>query len=401
MLRTSWITLSLVIFLAALAGCSDVPDHNDAWLSFKYGIHCGSYGNCKELTNFNEATAYYQTIGVADPTSYTLDNWFSENGFVSGADVTKAVYANLGDLQIGRGMNCVQVPVNRSNLPAGLKVACYVNNFGPLPTRLASNPFGDTGWPNIKEALAEADGSHPATQFATVAMVYDSTIVGPNNVTFYGFNGDGHLVLSVALDGADNASTDKVEAGPKTVPRMCMACHGGRYDTNTHSVTAANFLPFDVFYFRYSGKDGFTFDEQAEAFRKLNTIVASTTPAPAIQEFINGTYPGGVNIPNSAAVDGFIPDGWKDNAKLYQGVVRQYCRMCHMAQPESFAKSSDFVGFVNQIQHEVCETHDMPHAQVPFGVDGRKIGFWKDNVAQHDLGNFFHSQGVSSCLPHD
>ena len=100
-------------------------------------------------------------------------------------------------------------------------------------------------------------------------------------------------------------------------------------------------------------------------------------------------------------MDGFTPTGWADNPKLYQGVVRQYCRMCHMAQPESFTKSSDFVGFANQIQHEVCDTHDMPHAQVPFGVDGRKIGFWKDNVAQHDLGNFLKSQGINSCLPHD
>jgi len=64
-------------------------------------------------------------------------------------------------------------------------------------------------------------------------------------------------------------------------------------------------------------------------------------------------------------------------------------------------KSSDFQGFANQIQHEVCDTHDMPHAQVPFGVDGTKIGFWHDAVAQQDLGNFLHGQNISSCLPHD
>ena len=71
----------------------------------------------------------------------------------------------------------------------------------------------------------------------------------------------------------------------------------------------------------------------------------------------------------------------------------------HLAQPESFAKSSDCAGFTNQMQHEVCETHDLPHVQVPFGVDGHKLGFWHDNVAQHDLGNFFHAQGINSCLP--
>jgi len=404
MLKTRWITLSLIAVLACLSGCADVPEHNDAWLSFKYSIHCGKYQDCKALQDTAEATAYYQSIGVADPNTYGFNNWLSENGFVAGASVVRGVYANLGDLQIGRDMNCVQVPVNRTNLPSGLKVACYVNNFGPIPSRRLDI---DSHWPNISEALAEADGSHSALPFATVAMVYDSTITGPNNISFYAFNSQGGLILEAILDGADQRGgggafdTSNDEQGPKTVPRMCMACHGGRYDTTAHSVTAASFLPFDVFFFRYSGKDGFTFDDQAESFRQLNAIVASTTPTAAIQEFINGTYPAGVSTPNSAAVDGFTPVGWQDNTKLYQGVVRQYCRMCHMAQPESFAKSSDFVGFVNQIQHEVCDTHDMPHAQVPFGVDGRKIGFWKDNIAQHDLGNFFKSQGVASCLPHD
>jgi hypothetical protein len=43
----------------------------------------------------------------------------------------------------------------------------------------------------------------------------------------------------------------------------------------------------------------------------------------------------------------------------------------------------------------------MPHAQVPFGIDGTKVGFWHDQIAQHDLGNFLQSQGIGSCLPHD
>ena len=151
----------------------------------------------------------------------------------------------------------------------------------------------------------------------------------------------------------------------------------------------------------FSGKEGFTLDDQGESFRKLNAIVASTKPTPAIKELINGMYPGGIRTVNRAAVDGFTPAGWSDNPTLYQGVVRQYWRMCRVAQPQSFTQSSDFQGFPNQIQYEVCETKDMPHAQVPFGVDGTKIGFWHDAVAQHDLGNFLHIQNISSCLQHD
>jgi len=394
MRRTKLTILGVLAAVAFLAGCNNsVPEHNDAWLSFKYGFHCGKYQDCSALRDTNEAINYYSTIGVADTTSYTLNIWLGENGFVDGAPIVRAAYANLGDLQIGRDMNC---------LPSGPKVACYVSNFGPPPTRLAS-----TAWPDINEALAQVDGTHSALPFATVAMVYDSSISGPNNVTFYGFNSEGNLVTEVALYGADQRNggglfdDSNAEGGLKTVPRMCMACHGGTYDKTSHSVTGASFLPFDVFFFRYSGKEGFTFEDQAESFRKLNSIVASTKPTPAILELINGIYPAGVDNPQSAAVDGFIPAAWADNPTLYQGVVRQYCRMCHVAQPQSFTKLSDFQGFANIIEHEVCDTHDMPHAQVPFGVEGTKIGFWHDLVAQHDLGNFLHEQGINTCLPHD
>jgi hypothetical protein len=390
MRRTKWITLSLFAFVAFLAGCSTVPGHDDAWLSFKYGFHCGDPTHCPGLSDIDEAAKYYQGLGIADPRTYVFDQWLSDNGFVDGAQVVRGVYANLGDLQIGRDMNCVT---------KGTKTACYVDNQGPPPALF-------DGWPDIKTALQEVDGTLHDLPFATVAMVYDSAITGPNQVSFYAFSHDFNdasqtfgknvLIELAQLDG-DNDKEDVF----KSLPRMCMACHGGTYDTNTHTATGSSFLPFDVFFFRYSGKDGFTFDDQAESFRKLNAIVAATKPTPAIQEFINGMYPEGVNNANSAAFDGFTPPGWADDAQLYHGVVRQYCRMCHIAQPQSFTKSSDFVGFAHQIQHEVCETHDMPHAQVPFGVDGTKIGFWHDQVAQHDLGNFLSSQGIGSCLPHD
>src|SRR6266567_873598 len=246
MLRICRIVLGLISVLVWMEGCQDVPKHGDAWLSFKYGLHCGDFDHCPGLQDISEATKYYQSIGIADPSNYDLNQWFSDNGFVDGAPVVRGVYANLGDLQIGRDMNC---------LPQGTKVACYVNNFGPPPTLIESD------WPDIKTALENMDGTHPDHPFATVAMVYDSAITGPNQVSFYGFTfqgdpsfpkfGSSPLAELVALDG------DQVnEQGFKSVPRMCMACHGGTYDKDAHSVTGASFLPFDVFYFRYSGKDG-------------------------------------------------------------------------------------------------------------------------------------------------
>src|SRR5262249_22445110 len=54
------------------------------------------------------------------------------------------------------------------------------------------------------------------------------------------------LALAAALD----------REGFKSVPQMCMACHGGDYDTQTHEAQGASFLPFDVFSFLYSQKPG-------------------------------------------------------------------------------------------------------------------------------------------------
>ena len=88
------------------------------------------------------------------------------------------------------------------------------------------------------------------------------------------------LFFSPALDGE----------GFKTNPRMCMACHGGKYNSTTHSVTDAQFLPFDVYYFQYSMEAGYTIDDQQEGFRKLNALVNQTNPEPEIAAFIDGLY---------------------------------------------------------------------------------------------------------------
>lgn len=402
MLRTILICIA-VAAAACLIGCTNEPAHNDAWLSFPYGLPCGSFNNnvsnCLGIQDFDEAQKYYAAMGI-DPNNYSLSMWLQANGFPpppAGATTyyyphtdAHAIYANLGDLRIGRDMNCVQ---------SGQRIACYVSNYGP--------PFnGD--WPNVDESLGAAvngpttpnsclggfcffPGGNP---FATVAMIYDPSQGGPNNVTFFAFDAFGVLRTAVNLDQ---------EGTPlgKTVPRMCMACHGGTYDTNTHTATGSQFLPFDVYFFGFSSDSGFTLEDQQEGLRKLNGLVAATNANQPILDFINGMYPNGVGNTGSEAVEGYLPAGWSDNPTLYTGVVRQYCRMCHLAQTQAlaFAAYSDFQNAAGLSEDMVCNKHDMPHAQVPFGHD--RFGFWHDPVAQRDLGNFFKNQGVNSCLPSD
>jgi hypothetical protein len=387
-----------------LIGCVTVPGHNDAWLSYKISQNCGAYNDdhgCKgPLGDTTAAFRYYVGLGIADPDHYTLDMWLAQNGFTPGVHPdAHAFYANLRDLQIGRDMNCLQ---------SGQRIACYVTNYGPIPAWfnvgildhgwLTNDGNGAGGiWPNVTHALDDAINAR--NPLGTVAMTYDPSQSGPNQVAFFAFDAGGPLLYKVILDGE----------GPKAVPRMCMACHGGTYDTNADTATGSSFLPFDTFAFRYSDAAGYTFEDQQEPLRQLNALVASTNPNQPIIDLINGLYPSGVANTGSEAVDGFVPQGWADNPTLYTGVVRQYCRMCHVSESLAFTASSDFTDHADLIQSLVCGKHDMPHAQVPYGIayefdingPGASVGFWHDAVAQRDLGQFFQNQGIKSCLPSD
>jgi hypothetical protein len=267
-------------FVAALAGCEgqiiggqppNTPAVRASWLSYKYPQPCV---DCPELTDQVEERAYYCSIGVTggsaadgidpvncaagQPPTLTFASWKAANGFPAAGSVdARAIYGNLGDLQIGRDMNCVDAAGN---------IACYVTNYGPQPfVNGAVNPLwiGPNGeFPNLPQAIEDAIAGH--APFATVAMVYKRSAAGSANaVTFYVFDGDGDLFLSPALDGE----------GGKTNPRMCMACHGGSYDSATHSVAGAQFLPFDAYFFQHSSQAGYTLQDQEEGYRKLNELV--------------------------------------------------------------------------------------------------------------------------------
>jgi hypothetical protein len=394
----------IAIAALLLAGCAvSTPPRANSWLSYRYNFSCNG---CAELTDEVEAWNYYCALGV-DPTgcansqqpTLTLDDWKAANGFpATGHPDAYAAYGNLGDLRIGRDMNCVQLS-NQS-------VACYVANYGPPPyasglgttncdwAGCSEPPFPPASYyyPFFSKAIDDAVTAR--SPFATVAMTFTPNTGTANNanaVAFYAFNGQGDLIPSAALDGEGN----------KTIPRMCMACHGGTYDANTHSVTGASFLPFDAFYFQYSHAQGYTLDDQQESLRKMNAMVKATSTPPASQtpnqaqaailEFVNGLYPDGVDNSGSIAVDGWVPSGWSANPKLYNGVVRQYCRMCHLAQTSTFATYQQFKNSAAAVEDYVCNSHDMPNAEVPFAR------FWRDDVlAKADLRDFLKGEGITN-----
>src|SRR5580765_7972645 len=108
---------ALLIATGLVAGCAQpVPPRTNSWLSYKYSFSCD---RCPDLTDSVEAINYYCTIGV-DPAGcaktppdphLTLTDWWLAYFFVGGIvefPPPNAIYANLGDLRIGRDMYCAQ-----------------------------------------------------------------------------------------------------------------------------------------------------------------------------------------------------------------------------------------------------------------------------------------------------
>jgi hypothetical protein len=400
--------LMVSAFIAALmAGCAQAPDHSSAWLSYKYGLTCGDVTACTDLRKDDEADEYYKKIGAEDSSNnpvFNLNQWKQQFGIAFNSPA-HAVYANKLDLQLGRDMNCVEFQQPNA------RVVCYVTNYGPAPFDGVRTFQENPNWPNLDQAINDALVGDIHNSFATVAMVYDSVGIGANNdkVAFYVFgsdpadSGNQILVKEAALDGE----------GGKTNPRMCMACHGGSYDTTAHSVTGANFLPFDVQSFYY-GDAPHDLDGQQEAFRQLNTMVLHTNPNQPIQNLVHCLYSfkddptnncrtlNNVNVQGATVADDtFVPADWagdKTSKNVYKHVFRNYCRMCHIASAASFETFSSFNA--SSVDVFACSKKDMPHAEVPFGgLKGSQQGFglWKDGTALSDLRNFLNSVDPKAC----
>jgi hypothetical protein len=222
----------------------------------------------------------------------------------------------------------------------------------------------------------------------------------------------GDQVTSATLDGE----------GPKPVPQICLACHGGYYDSSDGLAHEARFLPFDIASFLTVddvfnnaqtvsdlGLDAFTRLNQLGEFRALNALIKQAVSGPQgpnteITELIDGWYAGcgGVNSGTCGTCVGpqcqdsfrknFRPPLWEAQASLhslYDNVVRVSCRGCHNTQPSfDWTDPDDFTlaSFLKTaIERYVCtgqglpnNQRRMPHAEVPFKT------FWQ-TVLRPDL----------------
>jgi hypothetical protein len=307
------------------------------------------------------------------------------NGFPAGE--SSAVYFNNGDLKLGRDMHC--------RTASGGRIACYVSNY----LDKATPPAGSA--PALLAATAAHQSGNTNLLFATVAMEWDPNPPLDTSVQFFVYNGAGTRVTEATLDSE----------GPKSVPQICLACHGGSYDATAHLARDARFLPFDVASFRtvdddfsaqavtQLGLDPFTRTNQLGQFRALNALVATTeTNRPgnangvnAVLDLITGWYAGCGGVNNGACStcvgpgcqdsfrSDYTPAGWASQPALYKDLVRVSCRGCHIMQPAfDWTDVSQFTGgFKGVIQSFVCTgaQRRMPHAEVPFKT------FWQSTTA--------------------
>ncbi len=307
-----------------------------------------------------ETAQYYTTINAPA----TLAAFRLKYGFnLLVTDQVSAIFYNNGDLGLARSMRCKSFSSS-----SGTGQACYVANYGRDST--GKVVFGLDANAALTQAI---NNTNP---IATVAMVYTPPITAPNSIQFIVYDGSGNLTNEAPLDSTGYNTS---------VPQNCMSCHAiaGAYNTATNEVTGAHFLPFDVFSFKYSTTAGYTYADQEEKLRKLNAHALAAGANTAITDMINGMYGGNVNDPAAVAVDTYIPAGWQDSSaskKLYNNVVKPYCRTCHVAAdsaPYNWTQYSDFTSLSSIIKSDVCDQNTMPHAERTLRL------FWQSPARAH------------------
>ncbi len=376
------------------------------------------YLSRKATSNLVEAEAYVAAVRAGPGGNReSFAQWKAINGFPA-VDEVDAVYFNKGDLGSGREMHCRQINAYEAGIcrpfdPAKKRIvrtACYVSNYFETATLPSNNPAlavdlavnGYEGGGGVKATVAMErihfydEGAFPRGWCIAPTSPMPSSV--KNRVSFYvyGPNEAAPALPQVELDNQ----------GPKLVPGLCLSCHGGDKNPNDATdIVGAEFLPFDVESFSYSTDAGYTLIDQHESFRKLNAIVRRTAvkfPSPIV-ELIDGWFPStvpgaGVLTPLALPDTDFVPSGFAGDERLYDGVIKPYCRMCHISQTQKMAfnyaptypvASLAFPG--SSANSAACNYQEMPHALVT------QKAFWSSParmILQNELGLFSHCASI-------
>ena len=144
----------------------------------------------------------------------------------------------------------------------------------------------------------------------------------PSGTVFLAIGKDRKLLPSVGLD----------TEGPKFVPFVCIACHGGTYNATTRKVDGSSFLPLDPNLLSFASADDKAFSE--EKIRQINLMIHNAQPQTAIASYLAGLYGGAIGTAGARAVVDYVPASWAPQATFYKAIVRPNCTMCHLAAPD-------------------------------------------------------------------
>jgi hypothetical protein len=373
-------TIAALAALGGAAGCETAPPDDDVEGTYEPlngTLLGGGVLTRRNIPSTDETarradTDHYYNIGINDDGSGgflqsdlpVFNDFKSHYGF-GGTDEVKALYYNRGDLGIGREMHCVD------HSRGDGQIACYVKNFFAAD---GATEFGFGLSADI--AFANMDAGK---EFATVAMVYRAKAPAEDKVYFavYGADPNKTLARFAALDrhALNFVLTNPPEGTPGKnfnlhIPTNCTNCHAGRYNPDTHTVTGALFLPFDLDQFDYQDVAGRRRQDQLAAFAKLNAMarkVAVGMGDGTVVDQIDGWY-GNLSARSEVLTKPFnssyIPGGWQastSSKKLYREVIRPYCRNCHMAISLPFNGEIDLLHRAGSAFGGVCG-NSMPHA---------------------------------------
>ncbi len=363
------------------------PRGTNAWLvgtpsnTVRSGDHFLTFFSTKNKASFNGpgadsalgACRYYEAIRAVagcgpngellNPTE-NFDQWKQRWAFGTASAALTATYTNAVDLNLERDMHA-------SGTSQGM--AYYVCNYPVNPALPFDNVL------NRKNLVA------------CVAMEYSATPglnlngggIAQPYVKFLTFAPSGTLIASVNLDAR----------GEKYMPGACVVCHGAsgysRYSEvpgGSSPAMEAQFLPFDLNNFKFAANTGPLSQAGQEAnFANLNGFIAygpgASSARPALKELIAGWYNNVSNTFNNL----FVPPGWVGHEALYNDVVKENCRSCHVAMPAAFDSYGSFAAYSPLIASHVCgykanelnprKLWSMPNAKVTFDK------FWKNPVA--------------------
>jgi mono/diheme cytochrome c family protein len=369
------------------------------------------------------AQAYYRAI---DPNKQrtTLEDFKNVNGFNSGSfkvPPTTVLFDDTRDLGYARK---ITFWVNSDGTSA-----VFVTNY--LAGGFASYQTGD---PQVNLQAGAADDRRWVVE--TNAIEFSAAPAAPGAVNFtkfFVFNPNGDQQLFGTLDNR----------GPKSLPSVCVSCHGGRGDALTppdasglprfplvynsasqlRGDTGAHMQPVEVG-IQVFQPAGMTYARavQEAALKKLNTqmvmcaypVSAATralnNPEDACRrtaigtewqgdtaaEIIRDAY-GGPGLPNGTWNDTFIAGDWAANGQtnLYNDAIVNGCRLCHklrgvgVESDIDFNTTEKFAGYGDRVFQHVYNRGNMPLAKLVFDT------FW-GSAGPRELAGFLQPLGFDA-----